>query len=307
MAVKDLPYETQTEDFHRPRASDSDSAGSPVREALSRAAAAPSGIAAVATLESVPGYRKPEAPAERLRARAVVDAVSGSIPERAVREVVLGNDDRVRVPNVGSFPWRAICALRITSRSGQQYVGTGWLISRRTVVTAGHCVFLHDDGGWPREIAVIPGLSGSREPFGRFVATRFRSVDGWIRDQANGSDYGVIQLERPVPEEVGFFAFAALDDQTVKGVDANISGYPADRDNASRQYYHARRIVKATSSKLLYDIDTFGGQSGSGIWLDLGERGRVAIGIHTTGSSTGNSGTRINADVFSNLRRWKNE
>jgi V8-like Glu-specific endopeptidase len=302
------PYETQELDYHRARSSETEKAeGSPVREVLLRELTAPSNLASTPTLESVPGYRKPATGPGSFRTRAIVDAVSGSIPGRAFTEAIVGTDDRVRVPNAGNFPWRAICALRITSRSGQQYVGTGWLISRRTVATAGHCVFMHDDGGWAQEITVIPGLNGSRQPFGRYAARRFRTVDGWIQRQAAGSDYGVIQLEDPVPAEVGFFAFAALDDMTMKGIDANISGYPADRDGASIQYYHARKLVKATEAKLFYDIDTFGGQSGSPIWLDLGSRGRVAVGVHTTGSSRGNSGTRINSEVFASLRGWKNE
>ncbi len=306
MAEKQVLSETQADDYHQSRSSE-EARDHAVPETLPGAVPAPARTAPAATLESVPGYRKPAARSGRIRPLAIVDAVSGSIADRAMTEVVQGNDDRVPVPGVESYPWRAICALRITSRSGRQYVGTGWLIGRRTVATAGHCVFLHDDGGWAKEITVIPALSGARQPFGRYVSTRFRSVDGWIQDQATGSDYGAIQLDQPVPEEVGFFAFAGFDDQTVSGVDANISGYPADLDSASRQYYHARRIVKPTDTKLFYDIDTFGGQSGAPIWLDLGDQGRVAIGIHTTGSSMGNSGTRINSDVFSNLRSWKSE
>ena len=308
MATEDDYQGTADADYCVPRSSEADGEGEPrARETALLAEAAPSPLAATNTLEAVPGYRKPAPPVARARTRAVVDAVSGSIPERAITEVVIATDDRVPVANVASYPWRSICALRITSRSGQHYVGTGWLIGRRTVATAGHCVFLHDDGGWAREIVVIPGLQGARQPFGRYRATRFRSVDGWIQEQATGSDYGAIQLEDPVPAAVGYFAFGALDDQTSKGVDANISGYPSDRGSASVQYYHARKIVKATASKLFYDIDTFGGQSGSPIWLDLGPRGRVAIGIHTTGSSRGNSGTRIGRGVFDNLRQWKNE
>ena len=102
-------------------------------------------------------------------------------------------------------------------------------------------------------------------------------------------------------------AIGALSSAELRSMDANLSGYPADRDDASRQYYHARRILKATRTRLVYDIDTYGGQSGSPVWLDLGARGRVAVGIHTNGASGGNSATRINDEVFRNLRTWKAE
>jgi V8-like Glu-specific endopeptidase len=257
------------------------------------------------TLEIVPGYRKPTVTAAPTSLPA--DAIAGSLAERSVAEVVIDVDDRVRVTNVEDYPWRAICALRILAQNGRRYVGTGWLIGPRTVATAGHCVFMHDAGGWAKEIAVIPALDGEREPRGKFASKTFRAVDGWIRNQSTDSDYGVIQLDQPIGDEIGYFAFGAVSDSDVQSVDANISGYPADRDGASHQYYHARRILKANRTRLFYDIDTVGGQSGSPIWIDLGSRGRVAIGVHTTGAARGTSGTRINDDVLANLRAWKKE
>jgi glutamyl endopeptidase len=57
----------------------------------------------------------------------------------------------------------------------------------------------------------------------------------------------------------------------------------------------------------VYDIDTFGGQSGSPIWQETQETGVVAVGIHTTGGVSSNSGTRISSDVMENLVNWITE
>jgi len=68
-----------------------------------------------------------------------------------------------------------------------------------------------------------------------------------------------------------------------------------------------RPMMAVTDAQLVYDIDTFGGQSGSPIWQQTTELGLIAVGIHTTGGVSSNSGTRINQDVLDNLATWTRE
>jgi glutamyl endopeptidase len=272
-------------------------------------------------VERVRGYRRP-APAMPpetrreiiLAARAVGNAdapalnvAQASFGSPAQQEIIIGGDDRQPIADPTDTPWRRICALRITSKSGLTYVGTGWFIGPNALATAGHCVYLHDDGGWPASIRVVPALNGTLESFGHDVGTTFRSTSGWVNDRDTGADYGVIQLDgSALGDRVGWFSFGAYLDPDLETSDANIAGYPYDRDLATRQYFHARRITALSPTRLFYDIDTYGGQSGSPIWLNLGDE-RIAVGVHTTGSKTSNSGTRITADVFANLKNWKED
>jgi V8-like Glu-specific endopeptidase len=238
------------------------------------------------------------------------DVAVASFGETSILEVVFGNDDRVRVADnlLRANPWRQICALRILSKTGKTYVGTGWFIAPRVLATAGHCVYLQNEGGWAQSIDVIPALRGEQEPYGRTRSTRFRAVDGWVKGQARDFDYAAIVLnDASLGTRLGNFAVNPLDDAALKGAHAKISGYPADRDRATFQYFHERPLQPSTQTRLNYDIDTFGGQSGSPIWVDTEQSGLVAVGIHTTGSATGNSGTRINANVLGNLVSWIEE
>jgi glutamyl endopeptidase len=234
------------------------------------------------------------------------DAAAASYGTRKSLEVVIGDDDREQVLNTLENPWRQVAALRIRASNGKTYAGTGWFISPTLRATAGHCVYMHEEGGWPVEIEVIPALNGTERPFDSVKSTKFESNNGWINDRNSDYDYGVIILDEPVSLSIGYFSFAAPPDNFLKSNIANISGYPTDLDRATRQYYHAREITRASSRRLYYEIDTYGGQSGSPIWMNLGEGERVAIGIHTTGSSTSNFGTRITEEIFNNLRTWKN-
>jgi len=247
----------------------------------------------------------PAAPAAP--ALALPDVAVASFGDTPLLEAVIGNDDRVKVARefLSRNPWRQICALRIRSRSNQLYVGTGWFIGARTLATAGHCVFLQDDGGWAVSIDVIPAKFGTAEPFGTMRATRFAAVDGWTVRRQRDFDYGAIHLEDAAAgRQVGNFAVRSFADAQVRAMAAKISGYPADRERAEFQYFHERPVQNVTGTRLFYDVDTFGGQSGSPIWADTAEHGLVAVGIHTTGGLSSNSGTRINDDVLDNLISW---
>lgn len=221
-------------------------------------------------------------------------------------EVVIGADDRVLISPTTAYPWRAICALRIRTRTGKNYIGTGWLISPRTVITAGHCLFMHNEGGWAQHIEVIPGLNGASRPFGSGVSSVLRSVTGWTNGQDRNFDYGAIILPnsyRP-GDRTGYFGFANRSDNDLNASMLNLSGYPGDK-GGNTQWFHARKTLSVTSRTILYDIDTYGGQSGSPVWV-LNGSNRYAVGIHTNGGSS-NSATRITQDVYNNMLNWKNQ
>src|SRR5262245_20546243 len=155
-----------------------------------------------------------------------------------------------------SNPWRQICALRIKAKDGKLFVGTGWFIGPKTLLTAGHCVFMQNEGGWAASIEIIPAKHGDTEPFGRVTATRFASVDGWVEQASRDFDYGVILLENDaLGRRLGNFAVNALDQPELTAAVAKISGYPADLDRAQFQYFHERQLMSVTESRLNYDID----------------------------------------------------
>lgn len=270
------------------------------------------------SVPSLPSYRSPqrsfgmelESARPESDQEQFPDVALASFGDATIFEVVIGQDDRVQVPveRMATNPFRQICALRIRSKSGKTYVGTAWFIGPRTLATAGHCVFLQNDGGWAESIRVIPAKFGASEPLGVLTSKQFGSVDGWVEQRSRDFDYGVIHLDDPVVgTRVGNFEVRVLDASTLKGTDAQVSGYPADRDAATFQYFHMRPLQDVTESRLIYDIDTFGGQSGSPIWQNTVELGTIAVGIHTSGAVTNNSGTRIGDDVLENFIHWTEE
>lgn len=220
-------------------------------------------------------------------------------------ERVFGRDDRVRVWNTRAYPWRTICHLDITTRTGRRGGCTGSFIGPRVVLTAGHCMYMHAQGGWVRSIRVTPGASGRAAPFGSVLATSFISVKGWTQKRKSSHDYGVIVLPRsqPLGNRVGWMGIANLSFFSLLGLRVNSSGYPGDKPYKT-QWWNSNRILAVTGRRFYYRIDTYGGQSGSPVWRYKNGK-RHIVGIHTTGSSVWNGATRIVRPVFNNLVNWK--
>jgi len=239
---------------------------------------------------------------------ALFDIGAASFGEGLVTpEAVIGPDDRVQVTETQKYLYRAIASLRITARDGSQWIGTGWFISPRTLITAGHCVYIKGSGdpnrdGWVTGIDVMPGRNGISRPFGTAKATTFWSVRGWTDRGDQNQDYAAIILDTPLGVSTGWFGFASYADNQLVGVPAHVAGYPGDKPSGTL-WHHSLPIASVSEPKVFYAIDTAGGQSGAAVYL-LENNQPVAVAVHAYGGSVSNSGTRISAPVFRNLRQW---
>jgi V8-like Glu-specific endopeptidase len=225
----------------------------------------------------------------------------------AVADLTLDGDDRARVAATEGYPWRCICLLKITAADGSRWLGTGWLAGPRTLITAGHCVYLHRHGGWAYQIEVAPGQNGDLLPYGSTVATGFRSVRGWIHSRRPDHNYGAIILpaDRAFGNLLGYFGYSKPGDPDLQGALIDLAGYPCDRPPAT-QWRHSRRLDYLTPRTLEYAVDSIGGHSGAPVWR-LRNGAPDVVGIHANSDQFGNAAIRISAPVFANISAWKRE
>lgn len=228
-------------------------------------------------------------------------------------ESLIGLDERTRILDTEDAPWNMICALEIKGPWGN-FVGTGWFAGPKTIVTAGHCVYeKRQMGGWAKEIIVRPGCDGAEVPFGPVKATRFESTKQWLATQAQDYDIGVIHLDAPVHDDIGWFGVSSLPDDDLLARFVNVSGYPGDK--GGREQWWARNRVKGLSPlRIYYDVDTVGGQSGAPVFIvdKEGDTPKV-VGIHAYGVGGAkpahikeevNSAPRITPEVVELIQGW---
>jgi glutamyl endopeptidase len=232
---------------------------------------------------------------------SVAQLMDGRKVSESILETILpSGDDRIQIENTQSNPWRWICSLIITAADGSQWVGSGWLASPRTVITAGHCVFIHGHGGWAQRIDVFPARNADWAPY-KLSSIDLHSVEGWTIKRNSENDYGAILLPESV-EDLGFFGYQSMEEGDLSGLTVNVYGYPADKQPGTL-WGHGRTLERVMPRTIIYDISTFGGQSGCPVFFKDQQR-RYVVGIHNYGDFSGNSATRITDEVFDNIKYW---
>lgn len=222
----------------------------------------------------------------------------------ALTETVCGTDERLRVDTTAD-PFHAICFMTLELSNGSRARGTGFYIEldsgRGVILTAAHCLYDTRGNEYMNKVHVARGRSGENLPHGMqtFERSAFRVPEDWKSSAAQYADYGVILLDGPNPT-TGFNLFPAKDEQ-LENVNITTAGYPADK-NGFFMWMDRGPVKSVNSSKIFYNQDTFGGQSGSPVWTQL-QNGIACVGVHSYGGCP-NSATRLTKPVIDQIKMW---
>jgi V8-like Glu-specific endopeptidase len=225
-----------------------------------------------------------------------------------------------RVEAANAYPLSAVVHLEITFPDGFVASGSGAVVERFHVLSAGHVVYQSHHGGFAKDVDVYAGQTGSTYPFAVAHGQYFRTFDSFIADdqasqagehQPGDGDIGMIFLDRPLGDETGTFGYGYNDDNDFNGWVPGQAGYPGESPFSGNDMYFEHGPILGThagtnSSFGYFDWDqktmtTVGGQSGSGLF-DGGDKNIYGV---VEAKSTGQGyAERITKDVYDSLQNW---
>jgi hypothetical protein len=164
-----------------------------------------------------------------------------------------------RVPNIAQFPYTAIAKMFFIDQSGSMFVGSAWVIGRRSFATAAHCLF--DDEGsqdFYDNITFVPGFNGGDEP-------RISAVESAVHPNYQSEDFpehlrwdfGVATVDHDLITDFGALGYDASG--SISAAEIEAIGYPAE----SRPIPRSRNNGQTDPESFPFD--------GSNMWHSIGD------------------------------------
>lgn len=208
------------------------------------------------------------------------------------------------VSNTTAYPASANVKLFIRYPSSASiYVGSGVMVSKNVVLTAGHCIYDKNLGGWAKWIKVVPGYTNHDEPFGFAMAKKVYAWNDWTIGENFDWDMGVILLDGCIGLHTGYFGIGTYHNAFFTSNNFHNYSYPSDDPyNGLSMYYRHGKFDNVTEHMLKFNNRSYKGQSGSGhYYIDAnGNRCNYSVLSHGNNSYTGC--TRITSAKFDFIR-----
>ena len=236
--------------------------------------------------------------------RAILEQEMKGSESATTDRIVGGTDDRMQITDASGYPDRIVGWLWSQASDDTWSTCTATLIGPSTLVTAAHCVFIHEKNGWIKDMVWIPGITDPESaPFGTYTWENINILKGYIENY-DGTNYGsampwdlaVITLAEDAGNQLGWLGFRVDD---ASNWDATIIGYPGDKPEGT-MWKNTCSIKPDQFGDLIFwhECDTFAGSSGSSMWEDAGGGDLYIRGINVAEDDKVNYGVRFNEAYY---------
>ncbi|MGC3748857.1 trypsin-like serine protease [Enterococcus faecalis] len=204
---------------------------------------------------------------------------------------IIGSDDRTKIADTTKAPYDSIVFLASDGKAL-----SGAVIGKNTVLTAAHAVNNIRSNPESNRNYVIPGRNGSNFFNGKYKIKEVYIPQEYIEKPSVDSDIAVLKIEPlngvSIGDKVPILPIK-ITNSIDKGTKLETSGYPQDKPWAT-MWSSKGTVVGDSTTRIYYDMDTIGGQSGSPVYNVNYE----IVAVHTTGAGSKNFGTKLNSKWF---------
>lgn len=171
-----------------------------------------------------------------------------------------GGGKLVQIKDTKEFPYSAMGLL------GSGCSGT--VVAQRFVLTAAFCLYDVKNQKFYDNLDFIPAINGKDMPVGSVKWKDVYIPKGFAKEGALEYDFGLVVLDKPIGDEVGWMGFSHLEEFGLK--QANLTGYPWDGVPPQTSWQTVCTIDAAEANFLFYKCPGEGkvlaAMTGSPIW-----------------------------------------
>ncbi len=238
--------------------------------------------------------------------RGALDPATTVDPESGAERSIIGGDNRVKISNTKTYPYSTIGYLEMTNVKGEVWSCSAALIGPKTILTAGHCLYNHDEeGGWRDAFTFWPAINGENDvPYGGFEYDTAYVFEGFVTNY-DGSydavwpyDIGVITLQQPIGDSLGWLGYWNYAD--LGDFQANLVGYHDDKPAFTMWRSTCTILAEGIGENdFSHDCDFESGGNGAPIYLyDTAAKARVVVGVNIGPAGDTNWALRLYQPVY---------
>ena len=262
----------------------------------------------------------------------VKDYSKGDYEKRDFRSIV---GDQVLFPvyknACNQYPYRSVCYIESCwNWNGKKYYsyGTGTIISKNHIITAGHLVYDYVYGV-ADEVYISPAKYATSLPYGRIKGVKIsypKDLEKW--NYADSStlgyrkcDLGVIELEKQIYDaNIEYQYITDSEMMQLPSRQVTLTGYPeggkplgyydeitgSNSTISGLMYSSWGNVIRCSGREILYDADTYQGMDGAGIICEVkGGSGYFLVGVDVS-YPRATSGYNVGVHLEGTYINWLN-